>query len=160
MIRIYTWAESLWFQVPQKIRYILVGGFNTLLAYGIFAGAFILIGDYAAAIVLQYAISINISVATMRHYVFRGQGRFADEWRRAILVYLAMLAINYLALWLMVDIAEIKEMTAQAAYTLQSVIIIYILHKYFSFRNPRPSSVGEPATKTDRKAGRRHSRRV
>ena len=31
-IKLYLWAENIWFKLPQKLRFLLVGGFNTVFA--------------------------------------------------------------------------------------------------------------------------------
>ena len=36
-IKLYLWAENIWFKLPQKLRFLLVGGFNTVFAYSILA---------------------------------------------------------------------------------------------------------------------------
>lgn len=36
MIKLYRKIENRWFGLPQKIRFLLVGGFNTFLAYLLF----------------------------------------------------------------------------------------------------------------------------
>ncbi|MBR1904768.1 MAG: hypothetical protein IJ824_06310, partial [Alphaproteobacteria bacterium] len=35
IIKLYLWAENIWFRFPEKLRYLLVGGFNTVLAYAL-----------------------------------------------------------------------------------------------------------------------------
>ena len=35
--KLYLWAENIWFKLPQKLRFLLVGGFNTVFAYSILA---------------------------------------------------------------------------------------------------------------------------
>ena len=31
--KLYLWAEKIWFKIPEKTRFVLVGGFNTVFAY-------------------------------------------------------------------------------------------------------------------------------
>ena len=52
-IKLYLWAENIWFKLPQKLRFLLVGGFNTVLAYSILALLLWLFGgidDYLSTI--------------------------------------------------------------------------------------------------------------
>jgi putative flippase GtrA len=133
MIRLYGKMERFWFaRVPQKLRYLLVGGFNTCAAYAIFAGLYMIIGNHSLAVGVQYAVSINVSVATMRYYVFRGRGGFWREYRRAVGVYAVMLGFNYLWIWAL-DRA-VPALLSQALYVMVETVSVYILHKYFSFR--------------------------
>ena len=58
MLRLYRWAEQIWFKIPEKFRFLLVGGFNTVVAYGLFAILYwFLRGFYALAVVLQYILT-------------------------------------------------------------------------------------------------------
>ena len=132
-VRLYLRVEEEWFRLPQKMRYVLVGGFNSVAAYAVFAALFLWLRSYVAAIVLQYAISINLSVMTMGRYVFRARGPFVERWRRAVAVYASLLPVNYASLFLMVDVAEIRATIAQGIYVAAESAAVYFLHKYFSF---------------------------
>ena len=35
IIKLYFEIENIWFKLPEKLRYLLVGGFNTVFAYGV-----------------------------------------------------------------------------------------------------------------------------
>ena len=77
MLRLYRWAEQIWFKIPEKFRFLLVGGFNTVVAYALFATLYWLLhGFYALAVVLQYILTVQLSFITMRYYVFRGTVHF------------------------------------------------------------------------------------
>jgi putative flippase GtrA len=136
VIRLYRHLENWWFaKIPQKLRFLLVGGFNTVFAYVVFALLYLWLGRHALALTLQYAISINVSTILMRYYVFRGGASFWAEYARAVFVYLWMLALNQAFLYLVVDRLKTGALVAQAVYLIISTIVIYLLHKYFSFRN-------------------------
>jgi len=135
MMDLYRRIENLWFsRVPRKVRYVFVGGFNTIVAYLIFAGLYLASGKYGLAIVLQYMISINLSILTMRHYVFRSRGKFRNEYFRAAGVYMFMLCLNYVSLSALVELVDIEALRAQVFYMAVSTVVTYLLHKYFSFR--------------------------
>lgn len=131
---IYKKIESWWFKLNQKVRFVLVGGFNTVFAYMVFALLFALIGmPYLWALIVQYFITINVSVLTMRYYVFKSEGDFWSEFCKAWSVYIFMFAFNSLSLGFLVEICRLNELVAQALYLIVSTILTYILHKYFSF---------------------------
>jgi hypothetical protein len=87
IIRIYFVIENFWFRFPQKLRYLLVGGFNTVFAYSVLAALnylFSVINQAQGlefdskvianiALFVQYALCINVSFITMRYYVFQSQ---------------------------------------------------------------------------------------
>ena len=75
LVKLYLWAENIWFELPQKLRFLLVGGFNTVFAYSILALIYWLFASINAnsefgfspvivvnaALFVQYVISINVS---------------------------------------------------------------------------------------------------
>ncbi len=131
---IYKKIENFWFKINQKIRFLLVGGFNTVFAYGVFAFLFAFIQlPYMWALIVQYFITINVSILTMRYYVFRSEGNFLTEYCKAWSVYILMFIFNSVVLSFLVEICNIAELYAQALYLTVSTILTYVLHKYFSF---------------------------
>lgn len=134
MIRLYHVLENIWFGWPQKLRFLLVGGFNTVFSYGLFVLMVAAIGiPYKIAIAAGYIISTNISIFTMRYYVFRSKGSLKKEYARAWGVYLTTMLINYAAMYAMVDLGAINELLAQGIYTVLITVFTYLMHKYFSF---------------------------
>lgn len=133
-INVYDKLEKWWFALPQKLRFLLVGGFNTVFAYCIFAFLAVLIGlPYLLALVIQYFITVNVSIFTMRYYVFQSHGNIIAEYAKAWLVYVGMFAFNSVALTFLIEICGMGELGGQALYLTVSTILTYILHKYFSF---------------------------
>ena len=136
MIKLYRKIENRWFGLPQKIRFLLVGGFNTFLAYLLFVlFVAILQIPYRLSLIIQYVLTVNISIFSMRYYVFRSGGNLKDEYFRAWGVYLLMLGFNYAALFLLIDAAGINAVISQGIYIVVSTIVIVLLHKNYSFRN-------------------------
>lgn len=134
MIRLYHVLENIWFGWPQKLRFLLVGGFNTVFSYGLFVLMVAAIGiPYKIAIAAGYIISTNVSIFTMRYYVFRSKGSLKKEYAKAWGVYLTTMLINYAAMYAMVDLGAVNELLAQGIYTVLITVFTYLMHKYFSF---------------------------
>ena len=134
MFSLYFAIEKIWFKFPQKLRYLLVGGFNTVFGYLLFVFMVSFLGwTYKAALIIGYIISTNVAIFTMRYYVFRSAENLKQEYIKAWGVYLSTMLLNYAAMFVMVDILNINQLGAQAFYTLFSVVFTYIMHKYFSF---------------------------
>ena len=148
VVKIYLWAENLWFKFPEKLRYLLVGGFNTVLAYSLLvfldftfekinsAIALNLSKEVVAniALIVQYIITINISFTTMRYYVFRSHGNWKKEWLKAWSVYIFIYMINAPIMTLLMYVFNLVTWQAQAIYLIFSTIVTFLLHKYYSFR--------------------------
>ena len=134
MIRLHKKIEDIWFKLPQKLRFLLVGGFNTIFSYLLFA---IMVAGikipYQAALVVGYIISTNVSIFTQKYYVFHSLGNLRAEYIKACSVYLLVLLINYVAMYIMVEVCLIGELVAQAVYVMFITIFIYVAHSCFSF---------------------------
>lgn len=134
MIKLYKIIEQWWFKTfSDKMRFLLVGGFNTLVSYLLFLG-FNRIFRYETALVLTYLTAINLSIFTMRYYVFAVKGNLAKQYSKALITYGAMIILNYAFLYLVIDIAGQPAWLAQAEYTILSTIGVYIMHKKVNFR--------------------------
>ena len=145
MKNLYLWAEKIWFRFPQKIRFLLVGGFNTVFAYFVLNLLNILFGLMLGrllssvvianlALIVQYIITINVSFITMRYYVFQSHGNWHKEWLKAWSVYIFLYLINAPILTFMMAVLGWSTWLAQGVYLVFSTIITFLLHKYYSFR--------------------------
>ena len=139
MIKLYFLLEKIWFNhIGQKIRFLLVGGFNTVVAYLIFTALYFLTGHrYLISVIIQCTISINISIITMRYYVFRSHGRFLKEYCKAAGFYAYMLFFNMAWLFIFIETLHIHALISQALYLCVSTVLTFLCHKYFSFRQPK-----------------------
>lgn len=150
-IKLYLWAEKLWFSFPEKLRFLLVGGFNTVFAWSVLAGLdwcfnqinaaagwnFSEISVANAALVVQYIITINFSFITMRYYVFRSHGNIYKEWVKAWSVYIFIYLINAPSMSFLMWAFGLAAWQAQGIYLIFSTIVTFILHKYYSFRQAK-----------------------
>ena len=145
MIKLYLWSEKIWFRFPQKLRFLLVGGFNTVFAYLVlnllnalfglcFRGIFPALIIVNIALIMQYILTINVSFLTMRYYVFQSHGNWYREWLKAWSVYIFLYLINAPILTFMMAVLGWSTWFAQGVYLIFSTIITFILHKYYSFR--------------------------
>ncbi len=150
MKQLYFWAEKIWFCLPQKLRFLLTGGFNTVFAYlvlNLLDYLFTLLFQTVMpkvvivnlSLLIQYILTINVSFLTMRYYVFQSQGNWVQEWLKAWSVYIFLYLINAPILTFMIAVLGWSTWLAQGVYLIFSTIITFLLHKYYSFRK-HPSS--------------------
>lgn len=151
MIELYKKIEQIWFKINQKIRFLLVGGFNTALSFLIYYGfLYVTSGKEQLSLFLMNLININISIATMRYYVFQSHGNFYKEYAKAFSSYIVLYFVNIALLAFFVRVIRIRQ-TLSADSFLQEVpnlnkaiaqlcciciitVITFFVHKYFSFR--------------------------
>ena len=151
IIAAYKKIEKIWFQLNQKIRFLLVGGFNTALSFLIYYGfLYITAGKEQLSLFLMNLININISIATMRYYVFQSHGNFYKEYAKAFSSYIVLYFVNIglLAFFVRVinvqqslpadnflqEIPNLNKALAQLCCICLITIITFFVHKYFSFR--------------------------
>ena len=151
IVRAYRYLEDIWFKQNEKLRFLLVGGFNTatsFLIYYIFL--YLTSGREQLSLFLMNLININISIITMRYYVFRSTGNFLKEYSKAFSSYIVLYFVNMGLLALFVRIVHISEHLSADSFLLDVpnlnkavaqicciciiTIITFFVHKYFSFK--------------------------
>lgn len=123
----------------QEIAYLAVGGINTLVALGLFAGLWTLWGDrlhYLGVLVLTYAVAIVVGFTLQRRFVFKVRGSWVLDFSRYTLVQLVALGVNSVVLTLLVHGAGAPVIPAQVLALGIVVVSTYVAHRYFSFRRP------------------------
>lgn len=127
----------------QRVAFLVVGGVNTVVGFLCFAGFLLLLGQrrYLAVLVCAHVVSVLIAFVLYRFVVFRVRGHvLADLWRFET-VYLAALAVNFVLLPLLVEIAHLPVLLAQALIVFVTSVMSWVGHKHYSFR--RRSSSGK-----------------
>lgn len=154
MIKTYKYLENTWFKINQKIRFLLVGGFNTTTSFILYyLFLYITQGREQISLLLMNIININISIVTMRYYVFQSHGDFKQEYLKAFSSYIVLYFINTGLLAFFVSVIRVQENLSpqnilqevpnldKAVAQLCCIVIITVLtffvHKYFSFRQKK-----------------------
>lgn len=130
----------------QFLRYILVGGFNTLFGFCVFAllnwlfrkfGSF----AYMYAWLLANVIAITAAFLAYKWFVFKTRGNYLIEWIRCFSVYGSGMAFGAVALPITVTILrrtmhrpDSAPYVGVALLTSVTVILSFLGHKNFSFR--------------------------
>ncbi len=132
--------------VKQFVRYILVGGFNTVFGYSDFAlltWSFRGLGSYSYmyAAVLANFIAITAAFLGYKWFVFRTRGNYLIEWIRCFGVYGTSALIGLAGLPILVPILRhVLHRPEQAPYIAGALLMIVTVlfsffgHKNFSFR--------------------------
>lgn len=144
-IQSFAAPRRLW-QDNRKLRFLVIGGWNTLFGYLCFYGLYLLAADRVHyLIVTAVAHSINIMQAYVMHrwLVFRSDDKIAREFLRFNASYVGTFLFGLLAMFLLVETAGLSPPVAQAIVILMNVVLSYILHSRVSFRpsdRPGPPS--------------------
>ena len=112
--------KQYWFNLSDKIRFLIVGGFNAGVSYLIYSAFCIILGEHAyqIALALAWIISSVVSFTTQKFFVFRAKGNWMKEYLLEIIV----------------KVLHINVFIAQIIATLSAAVFTYILFKKFAFR--------------------------
>ena len=122
----------------EQILYLVVGGWNTLFGYLNFVALYYFLQaslPVMVILVISYAISIANAYICYRYIVFRSRGSVLREMPRFTSVYLVALAANLVILPLALRWLPLSAYVVQALFTVAVVVLSYLGHKNFSFRD-------------------------
>ena len=131
----------------QRVAFLVVGAINTVIGFLFFAGFLVTVGQwwdkpwgYLAALACAHVFGVLFAFVLYRFVVFRVRGHvLADLWRFET-VYLAALAVNFVLLPLLVEIAHLPVLLAQALIVFVTSVMSWVGHKHYSFRRRSSSS--------------------
>ena len=123
----------------ERVRFLVVGGINTVVGYALFAVLQITAGHvigYLGSLYGSYLLAVTLAFVLHRRFTFRveGTGNRLVDFLRFASVYVVSLAANTLVLPLLVELAHLDPLVAQAISVVVTTIVSYFGHKYFSFR--------------------------
>jgi len=121
----------------EKIRYLLVGGFNTLVGYFIGIAIYKALGSNLGIIwvgIISNIFSITVSFLSYKTLVFKTKGMWLTEYMKSYMIYGGIAVISILFLWLFVEKMNISIWLSQALVIGVTVIISYLGHSRFTFR--------------------------
>jgi putative flippase GtrA len=131
----------------QFLRYLLVGGWNTVFGYA----CFFLMNRWLSTLITAYpyivaglaSSLINITVAFLGYkwFVFRTRGNYLHEWLRTVTIYSGGILISTVALAPLVGlIRHTTPYRSQAPYIAAAIVMVFTVigsffgHRHFSFR--------------------------
>jgi len=149
------WLGSLTSHIPpgQFLRYVLVGGWNTVFGYGLFALLTAILDPriphgYVVAILLSNLISISVAFLGYKWFVFKTKGNYLREWLRCITVYSGGVLMSTILLPILVYLLRHgTRLDRSAPYVGGAILMVFNVlynflgHKHFSFR---PQAPGPP----------------
>ncbi len=140
----------------EKLRYLLVGMWNTALSYVVFVLALkylgpplqslegstnqliSLIGHYYY-LVIQWGVWVIMvvqSTTTMKYIAFRSPGHWGKQVVRAYGVYFPAQVLSASILWFTVKVLGLHPAVGQLVTVIFATVFSYLGHKYFTFRQP------------------------
>ena len=121
----------------QKIRFLLVGGFNTVFGYSMFALMYFWIGSrtgYVITLLSAHLLSSTLAFFLYRRFVFNEHASGASTYLKFQSVYLFPLVSNLVVLPLLVEALKWNVYLAQGTFSFAWVFASFFAHKKFTFR--------------------------
>jgi len=139
------------FPPGQFLRYLCVGGFNTVFGYSTFAGVLFLLNHHLpqrnlyltviAASVLSTPLTITVAYFGYKFFVFKTQRNYLIEWLRTFAVYGTGMIPGLLALGALTKFFQSAFHLNRSAGYLAGALVTgfttlysFVGHKKFSFR--------------------------
>ena len=128
--------REYWFKLPDKFRFLIIGGFNAGVSYLIYSAFCLVMGDsaYQIALALAWAISSVVSYTTQKFLVFQANGNWVKEYLKCCTTWFFSYLINAGLLEFIVKILHLNVFVAQIVATLAAAVFTYIFFKKFAFR--------------------------
>ena len=121
----------------RLVRFLLVGVFNTVFGYGLFAALQLTLGDrvhYLVLVVASTVVSVLEAYVVQRLLVWRVRGRWWRELARFSSVYAGSLGVNLVLLPVFVEIVGMPVLVGQAIVMAVNSLGTFVLHRSFTFR--------------------------
>ena len=121
----------------RRVRYLAAGGVAAVLYYAVFAASWSTLGGrvpYLAVAVLANLVTALPTYQIQRHLVFRATGPWWRGFLRFYVLCLGSLACVTVGLPLLVEVAGLPVLAAQAVVIGGSPLVNYQLARLWAFR--------------------------
>ncbi len=128
--------KKFWFGLSDKIRFVLIGGFNAGVSFLIYSVFCIILGNayYQVALALSWIISSVVSFTTQKFFVFEAKGNWVREYCKCCTTWVFSYIINAGILEFLVKSLHLNVFLAQLFATGACAIFTYCVFKKFAFR--------------------------
>ncbi|MBO7244285.1 MAG: GtrA family protein [Alphaproteobacteria bacterium] len=136
LIELYLTVYQKWMQLPEKIRFLMVGGYNTAVSYIIYVLlVFFGLGAQMALLLSFFISSIN-SYFSQKFFVFATKGNYLKEYSKCLSTWVGSYILNAILLFLLMK-------TGLNAYIAEFIVLViltvysYVVLKYFAFKDKK-----------------------
>lgn len=123
----------------RQIRFILIGGVNTLSGYCVTSATYFLLMHHVglyAVIAVSSAINFTISYLNHKRFTFKTSGNYLSESLRFYCVAGVSTAIAFVLLPILIKDFKLNAYLAIALVMVVNVVVGYSGHSRISFRTP------------------------
>lgn len=136
-IEVYLIIFRFWMCLPEKLRFFLVGGYNTVVFYALYV--FFLwqsANEYPQlSLFLSFLLSSLNSYLTQKFYVFNTRGNYIHEYLKCLTTWMIGYLFNAGLLFAFIRWFEWNPYFSQLVVIIFVTIISYLMLKHFSFKH-------------------------
>jgi len=139
-------ALFVWNDHRDKVLYLVVGFWNTVFSYGVFALCWWLLSDDLhpdVILVISYGIASINGFIGFRYIVFKPTAHPLGEYVRYQMVYAPLLLLNLIVLPLCLEHTSLNAYVIQALFGVFCVVAGYVGNKYFAFRKVKGDATAD-----------------
>lgn len=123
----------------QRVRFLIVGGANTVVGYAAFAAFDLTLfaqvsHGHILSLLAAYAVTIVMAFFLYRRFVFHVSGRVLRDFVSFVGVNLFTISLNLVLLELLVSLVGLPSLVAQAIALAATVVVGFFGHREVSFR--------------------------
>ena len=136
------WLYEKWCSIPDKIRFLFIGGLNAAISYIIFVIALFLFGQehYQLCVALQWIISSVFSFVNQKIFVFCTKGNWLKEYLKCCSTWTVSYFLNVIVLELINKFVTKNVYVGQFVSLFIVSVVTYVLFKYFAFKHHHSNS--------------------
>ncbi len=136
MKKLYSYILKKWFQLPQPVRFILVGGWNTCVAYGLYVLILWIMDSKHPQIALfaSFILSTVQGYLTQKIFVFHTKGNYVKEYVKCLGTWGICYLFNAFLLGVFLYF-KFNPYIGQLFSCLIISVNSYLMLKYIAFRN-------------------------
>lgn len=133
---VFAFSRKLW--SDKKIRFLIIGGVNTLWGIAAYPVLFVILDpwgvNYLVTLLLAYAVSIAFSFTTQKYLVFKTRGNHVRELSRFLGLQGGIFALNLIALPALVVATAWNPVFIQIGLSIVIAVLSYFFHDLVTFR--------------------------
>jgi putative flippase GtrA len=121
----------------RRVRYVAVGAVSSAVYYALFTAIYLTTRNHLHYLAVPVLANLGCALATyplQRRWVFRSTGPVVPGFLRFYVICLWALVFTYAGLPLLVELAHVPVLPAQALLIVTAPLINYQLSKLWAFR--------------------------
>lgn len=124
----------------QFFYFVIVGGINTVVMYGLYCFFLYLGFHYQLALLLEYAFGTVLGYTLNRRWTFGEQGKTPAGFTRYLTTYLGIYFCNVMLLATVVEMGWMTPMLGQIIILAVISLVNFLLQKFWVFRKAKATN--------------------